>query len=192
MDLKTITEIVDNIVTSGAIIIGGVWAYFKFIRGRTFAHRAELDVSLSLERSPGLPYLCATVSLKNTGLSKLPLNDNMKVIRLFRATSDRGGPVCAVTWERILTLPLLKPHEWLETQETVTDTVVYNICGAEESGPPCVAYQVEAVVGAPRNLLTRRGTWWRSSAIIFMPPVGRRNAEPIPKESHPTKQIMDT
>ena len=77
MDLKTATDVASSIVTSLAVVIGGVWAYFKFIKGRTFAHRAELDVSPSLETSAESLYLSVTITLKNTGLSKLPLNEGM-------------------------------------------------------------------------------------------------------------------
>ena len=84
MDVNTITGVADNIVTSAAVVIGGIWVYFKFIRGRTFADRAELDVSLSLERTVGPMYLCATVTIKNTGLSEYSFEQkNMKAIRLF-------------------------------------------------------------------------------------------------------------
>jgi hypothetical protein len=83
VDLKTATDVVDNIVTSSAVVIGGVWAYFKFVRGRTFARRAELDISPALEQSADSLYLAVTITLKNTGLSKLPLNKDMKVVRKY-------------------------------------------------------------------------------------------------------------
>lgn len=51
VDPQEATTITYNIVTSAAIVIGGVWAYFKFVRGRTFANRGELSVSASIERS---------------------------------------------------------------------------------------------------------------------------------------------
>jgi hypothetical protein len=108
VDLNTITGAVDNIVTSTAVVIGGIWAYFKFIRGRTFAHRAELDVSLSLERTVGPTYLCAIVTVKNTGLSKLPLNKDLKAIRLLGVATTVDSHLVAVKWERIATLPLLE------------------------------------------------------------------------------------
>jgi hypothetical protein len=169
VDIKTITEVVDNIVTSGAVVIGGIWAYFKFIRGRTFAHRAELNSTVALERTVGRSYLCVTVSLKNTGLSKLPLEKDMKVMRLFGAAGEVDGRIDAAKWERLMTLPMLQHHEWLEAQETVTDTMVYSLPGVHEFGPHYAAYQVEAIVGASRNLITRKGTSWRSNAFVFLP-----------------------
>ena len=170
MDLKTATDVASNIVTSLAVLVGGVWAYFKFIKGRTFAHRAELDVSPSLETSAGSLYLSVTVTLKNTGLSKLPLNDNMKVVRLLGIAHASDGAVSSAKWERILTMPILDQHAWLEAQETVTDTVVYSLHSRTDgkvSGP--AAYQVEAIVGARRRLITRKGTRWQARAVVFLP-----------------------
>lgn len=57
MDVKTAADVTSNIITSAAVLVGGIWAYFKFIKGRTFAHRAELDVSPTLEASADSLYL---------------------------------------------------------------------------------------------------------------------------------------
>jgi hypothetical protein len=168
VDLKTATDVANNIVTSCAVLIGGVWAYFKFIRGRTFAHRAELNVSPSLERSADALYLSVTVTLKNTGLSKLPLNSNMKIVRLFGITHEADRSVRAAGWERILTIPILDQHAWLEAQEAVTDTVVYSLHSTDGKDSGYGAYQVEALVGAPRRLITRKGTRWQSRAVVFL------------------------
>jgi hypothetical protein len=34
---KTLAETVQSAVTSVAVLVGGVWAYFKLIKGRTFS-----------------------------------------------------------------------------------------------------------------------------------------------------------
>lgn len=170
MDLKTATDVASNIVTSSAIVIGGVWAYFKFIRGRAFAHRAELDVSPALEKGTGSLYLSITITLRNTGLSKLPLNENLKIIRLSGITENADSHPSAAAWERILSLPALRDHAWLEAQETVTETVVYSLIGPDGVATSHAAYQIEAMVGTPRRMVTRRGKRWQSHAVIFMPP----------------------
>ena len=172
MDVKTATDVASNIVTSAAVLVGGVWAYFKFIKGRTFAHRAELDVSPTLEASADSLYLSVAITLKNTGLSKLPLNDDMKVMRLFGLTHTANSAVSAAKWERVLTVPILDQHAWLEAQETVTDSVVYNLYGTTDGqgSGHAAAYQVEALVGGRRRLITRRGTRWQARAVVFLPP----------------------
>jgi hypothetical protein len=170
LDAKTATEVASNIVTSAAVTIGGIWAYFKFIRGRTFARRAELNVSSTLKQNAKSMHLSVTVTLKNAGLSKLPLNENMKAIRLFEMARDGDNYPAAVKWERVLTLPILRQHAWLEAQEAVTDTIIYNLGPADVILPDHIAYRVEAVVGSPRRKFTGKGTLWRAHSIIFLQP----------------------
>jgi hypothetical protein len=169
VDLKTATDVVNNIVTSSAVVIGGVWAYFKFVRGRTFARRAELAVSPAIEQSADSLYLSVTITLKNAGLSKLPLNKDMKVVRLFGIADEADQNFTTPKWERISTLPILDQHDWLEAQETVTDMVIYSLQGSDGKDSGHAAYQVEAIVGAPRRRVTRKGTRWQSRAVVFLP-----------------------
>jgi hypothetical protein len=147
--------------------LGGSWAYFKFIRGRTFAHRAELDVTASLEGETGRMLICAVITLRNAGLSRLPLNSKMKAVRLLGAVMDHDGRAGAVSWERIVTLPILDQHDWLEAQETVTDTVVYSLQGGTGPSKPYPAYRIEAIVGSRMRKLMRKGTQWRSRTVVF-------------------------
>ena len=153
MDLTTVTGAVNDIVTSSAVIVGGIWAYFKFIRGRTFARRAELDVSPSIATADGNDYLAVTINLKNTGLSKLPLNSNMKIMRIFRMINDSDSAAGLVEWERISTMRILDQHDWVESQETVADTLIYRV-GDSHGAAGDQIYQIEAIVGAPRRLIS--------------------------------------
>jgi hypothetical protein len=140
VDLKTASDVVHNIVTSSAVVIGGIWAYFKFVRGRTFARRAELNTSPMLEQGAGSLYLSVTITLKNTGLSKLPLNKDMKVVRLFGTAVEAGRDLAAPEWKRISTLPIFDQHDWLEAQETVTDMVIYSLRGPDGKDSGHVAH----------------------------------------------------
>jgi hypothetical protein len=169
VDLSTVAAAVNNIVTSAAVVVGGIWVYFNYIRGRTFARRAELDVTASLEGATSL-YLCAAVTLKNSGQSRIPLNERMKAIRLFAIRDPSDEAIEVANWQRIMTLPILEQHAWLEALETVTDTVVYNLPQAQKGGTRCPVYQVEVLVGARRGRLSRRGTVWQSRAVLFQSP----------------------
>jgi hypothetical protein len=42
---KEFTDAFANVIQSSALIAGGVWAYFKFAKGRTFQDRLTLTVS---------------------------------------------------------------------------------------------------------------------------------------------------
>lgn len=167
MSLNSVTETVSNAASSAAIIIGGVWAYFKFIRGRVFARRAELSLSLKLEERTESVYLWVTITLKNNGISKLPINENMKVVRVFGLVPDANTQPSIAGWEKIATFPILTQHAWLEAQEAVTDTVLCRLGRGDRAHRSHDAYQVEAIIGAPRRVITGKGIRWQSRAIVF-------------------------
>jgi hypothetical protein len=169
VDLKTSTDVVNNIVTSSAVVIGGIWAYLKFIRGRTFAYRAELGISSSLQQSTDCLYLSVAITFRNTGLSKIPLNKDMKVVRLFSIVDAVDRNLSVSRWKRIFTLPILDEHDWVEAQESVTDSVIYSLQGSGGKDSAHVAYQVEALIGARRRRITRKGERWQARAVVFIP-----------------------
>jgi hypothetical protein len=180
MHLDTLSEIVYNFTTSGAVVIGGVWAYFKFIRGRTFSHRAELSITAVVENYEGRIYLSVTIALKNTGLSKLPINDEMKYIQLYGMTSGGVSFPGSVDWDRLLTKRMFEQHAWVEAQETAIDTIVFRLQDAGSQSPGHPAYQVEVWLGAPRNHITRKGCLWHARAVAFMPSAYTENKAAIP------------
>src|SRR5262245_14886669 len=76
---KTIADSIQALVTAAAILVGGIWAYFKFAQGRTFRPRIEVDVSgqwRDVRENKGLhirkkKLLHARIRVKNIGLSKI-------------------------------------------------------------------------------------------------------------------------
>lgn len=107
-------------VQAAAIIVAGVWAYYKFIRGRTFHRRAQLGTTPALLHSP--PSVRVKASLQNTGAADIPLRAKTIRIASFEHgdVDDKGRP----NWREIAHGPVFTEHEWLESQETVTDDVL--------------------------------------------------------------------
>src|SRR5262245_45373415 len=69
-----IAAIVNDCAQILALIFGAAFAYFKFLRGRTFKYRAEVQVSGELVRFRGEPAIRVHVKATNSGLSKIPLH----------------------------------------------------------------------------------------------------------------------
>lgn len=69
MDAATLVDVASKAITSVAVLIGGGWAYIKFIRGRTFAYRAELHLNLDLVRLERARLLHVTPHPDQHGLS---------------------------------------------------------------------------------------------------------------------------
>src|SRR6185295_3071604 len=68
---KDFTDAFANLTQSLALIAGGVWAYFKFAKGRTFQDRLIPTVTGKVLSIDGSVFLIVTVQIKNVGLSKL-------------------------------------------------------------------------------------------------------------------------
>ncbi len=65
---KNEVTIVKDIVTTIAIVLGGIAAYFKFFSGRTFSLKAEIDVTCDVIKTPSSHFLhLVKISFKNVG-----------------------------------------------------------------------------------------------------------------------------
>src|SRR5215213_5150613 len=71
---KDFTEALTNVTQSVALLAGGVWAYFKFVKGRTFRDRLTPTVSGRLVSINGAIFLVVTTEIKNVGLSKITID----------------------------------------------------------------------------------------------------------------------
>src|SRR6266545_2898743 len=81
-------DAISKIISTAAIIVGGTWAYYKFVRGRTFAKRAELEVTGELLDADELRALRARVTLRNTGATKIPLRAKGVWVYGLNSSSD--------------------------------------------------------------------------------------------------------
>jgi hypothetical protein len=116
---KTIAEIL-------AIVIGGIWAYYKFFKGRTFNKRLELGVSAIRWKEGNFTLIRAQVQVKNVGLSRFDLRQRGTALRaLVQGRSVANNP-WKMEWdeEKPLTVDVFEKHEWIEPGETIADQAV--------------------------------------------------------------------
>jgi hypothetical protein len=106
---------VQNGVATIAIIGGAAWGYFKFVRGRTFAFRAEPSVTGDLLRNGDKQGIRACVCVKNTGAAKIPLRAKAVYVAALRADGEQ---------EKLAAAAVFEDHENLEAQETISDEVL--------------------------------------------------------------------
>jgi hypothetical protein len=70
---KDLAAGVQSVVTVIALIVGGIWAYYKFFRSRTFVPRLEGSIDAKVaERVNGL-LLDVNIQLKNVSLTRLDI-----------------------------------------------------------------------------------------------------------------------
>jgi hypothetical protein len=73
-DIENLTDVVKNIVTAAAVIVGGVWAYWRFVRERARWPRASVELLFEERQlSSGLALLNVTVRICNEGKGLMEL-----------------------------------------------------------------------------------------------------------------------
>jgi hypothetical protein len=159
MKLHLVIEDLEKILRIIAILIGGIWAYYKFFRGRVFKYRLEPKVSVTLEIKEDTYVLNVGVSLKNPGPSHVRLSKEYSVLRVFGVKNESIQEIQTAQWERLLTKKIFEDHSWIESSEFIEEECLIFI-------PRCrivnnyLAFKIESVI----TLVTDNR--WTSSKIV--------------------------
>jgi hypothetical protein len=167
-DSKDLAEIAKNATQALAVVVGGIWAYFKFFRGRTFARRAELNLKGTLYKFKDELYVRVIITLRNAGASKIPLEKDIAAVYLYGVQSKGYSPGSNLDWQEHLVLtPILESHKWIEPHETVTDEVLIPVPhpSGEDDGN-WLAFRLHAKVWGKKRALRRKGTRWAADATV--------------------------
>ncbi len=127
-DVQAVVSALSSAITALAVLIGGLWAYFKFVRGRTY--RPRLSVTMSAQWHPlnGRPMLHARITVKNIGASIVTLRQRGGTgLGIGVLSSDQPAPPAAAEWEVIRVFEILRDHEWIEPGETVSDDLLLDL-----------------------------------------------------------------
>jgi hypothetical protein len=137
-----ITSGVGDIVTAVAVVVGGLWAYFKFVRGRTYKPRLSVHIGAQWRKPDGIgDALHVRVRVTNIGASKVSLNQyGTGLIIAFPAVTQHLPPD-DIVWEPVLLregqerwFEIFKEHSWIEPNETVSDDLLLSL-----DRPPTIA-----------------------------------------------------
>lgn len=171
-DFRTVSAEAAQIAQVAAVVVGGFFTYWKFIRGRTFRHRAELGLTAELWESGDATALLVRISMHNTGLSKIPLLPKEKSVMVNSLPLERWlvnnkeiywGPNSGD-----LSSDVFEGHAWLEPGEVITDECLIPVPSSTETP---LAFRVRAVITTTgseirRARSTRRIVW---SATTLVP-----------------------
>jgi hypothetical protein len=116
-----IVDAISKTITAVAVIIGGVWAYFKFVRGRTYRPRLEVNLAGQWWPVNGKWLLQTRVMVKNVGASKVELIQKGTGLRVSVPGTDQPSPPASVVWASKKVFVILNEHSWIEPGETVSD-----------------------------------------------------------------------
>jgi hypothetical protein len=140
---KNWTAAFASIATTSAVVVGGIWAYFKFVRGRTFHPRLSVEI-LGQWRNvdTGHPEayvfhfrVCAT----NIGAAKVTLKQYGTGLRLAFPSEQQPSPPYSFAWEYVAVrkesnkfrefevIEILKDVQWIEPGETASDDLLLDL-----------------------------------------------------------------
>jgi hypothetical protein len=160
-----------DLVQIAAIIIGALWAYYKFFRGRIFHKRAEPSVESSLLRTGSSYAIRARVTLENTGSADIPLRVTLISVATYVAgdVDEHGRP----QWPEVARAHAFRDHESVESQETIVDDLLIPL--RKEDSPEeqaVLAYRVTCQAYERRS--SGGGIVWTTKAIV---PAGVSNSD---------------
>ena len=126
--IESLSSIVKNGFTIAAIIVGGIWTFFHYFKGRTFKPRLELRISGEIRKNDDSKCLITKVCLKNVGLSKLEIKQRgsgMRIISLDEVPHSNEAK--KLEGNRLKTVTIFKEHEWIEPNEIIDDIQVFSL-----------------------------------------------------------------
>jgi hypothetical protein len=129
-NVKSVVDIIGTSVTAVALIIGGIWAYFKFVKGRTYRPRLEVELSGQWRLIDGKHLLQAHISVKNIGASVVTLLQNGTGLRVSVLARHQPTAPAQVAWESLRVFEVLVDHAWIEPGETVSDDLLLDLGAA--------------------------------------------------------------
>jgi hypothetical protein len=141
-NVKTVVDIVGTAVTALALILGGIWAYFKFVKGRTYRPRLGVGLAGQWRLVDGRRLLHARITVKNIGASKVTLLQRGTGLRVSVLGQDQPVAPASTSWERLRVFEILGAHQWIEPGETVSDDLLLNL---GRPGPTPVLFEVRLV-----------------------------------------------
>jgi len=154
----SLTKIIQSVVTFSAILIGGIWAYYKFARGRIFNSRLEVDIKCKrISSKDNVVYLNVTVTLKNVGLSKVSIDKNATAVRVYKIIElEHANSISDIAleskWESIGIFSLFEDHDWVEPYEVINEQKII------ECRSITYSYKIESIVMS-------KSQEWHSSCI---------------------------
>lgn len=161
-----------KIITALGIIIGGLWAYIKFFRGRTFRPRLELTNVGKVIRTGPIECLLVKVQLKNVGLSIVKLSLDLTYVEIYLFDTETAEPeqeLCRVPWDRPLPYEVFQDHGWIEPGETITDELLFQL---PQSGQ--ITCRVDLIVssrGRSWLFFKSEGLRWNSKSVVERKPI---------------------
>jgi hypothetical protein len=110
-----------KIATIAGIVLGGIAAYYKFLRGRVFHARMDIAMSSSLLRVREETFLQVQAQVKNTGASRVRFVLQDSILTVLGANHAHRAIADDSEWQIVATVDGISKgkHKWIEPAETI-------------------------------------------------------------------------
>ncbi|MBU1208766.1 MAG: hypothetical protein KKH04_17880 [Proteobacteria bacterium] len=147
---SSILDIIEKLFRIAAYIIGALWVYFNFWKGRTYRPRIEPMVTGQILNHQGSKLIKIVINLKNVGLSKVDVEQKGTALRLLSYDSSNTND----PWKHQSTISILSAHKWIEPGETVGEQFLIPFTETN-----LIAVKAEVI-------LVSKKTMWESAIIL--------------------------
>ncbi len=133
----------ESLVTAIAIVIGGFWTYFRFIKGRLAAPRLETHCSSEIVHHAKSMSLLVKLDVKNVGPAKgiLKTKSNFLIVSGIEPHTNIDS-FESTPLNRITCFNILEDHKWIEPGKNVHEEMLFSV--PEEN--PYLAFQLKCYI----------------------------------------------
>jgi hypothetical protein len=133
-------EAIKNICEIGGILVGGLWTYLNYFRGRIYKSRLEPTVTCRAEMGATCCCLVVFMQVKCAGSAQVFIDRHGTGLMLY-GQLPRAGNVSEpkeVRWAQTFSAVNIFPnHVWVEAGEVISEQVMIEL-----PNPPAHAYKV--------------------------------------------------
>jgi len=153
---KDFTDAFSNVTQGVGLIAAGVWAYFKFIKGRTFQETLIPIVSARLVLIDEYALLIVTTQINNVGSSKVTFDEKASTLTIFEYIPPKPEEIVNVIDDRLTSFPVFEDEKrHLEPNETIKHQRLLALADLSK-----IAYRLELEISSDS------GYKWRTMTIV--------------------------
>lgn len=165
-----IVEAIYRLVATAAIIVGGGWAYMKFVKGRTFRRRMKVSIEGQIEPGTDSVRLLVKPQAENVGLREVKISSEVTSIELHSAVLSSSEAVAdEMRWDSVGVWQVFGEQELLEPGESVEDPLLLEITPGGYD-----AMKIELTVSIEA---TERS--WRTTEVVILDPGADNKSEEV-------------
>lgn len=129
-NVEKATDTLAHLATGLALVAGGVWTYYTFIKGRVLTPRLEPCVSGRILHRGKTKFLLAKLTLRNPGATKVELDQKGTALVVYALPLNVDADA---SWKLVKACEVFVNHQWIEPGEAVEEPALVPLPAAEQA-----------------------------------------------------------